>query len=220
MNRETKVVNKLISITWEMKSAKESLERREESRVEILKDALLEKCSCETERAWQKCARELLKMNCVTQEEFRASVQERLEKGRGKYRNIILTGPANCGKTFLLNPLNKIYRTFTNPASTSFAWVGAENAEAIFLNDFRWSPQIIPWQDFLLLLEDHVVHLPTPKSHFAKDIKFDTDTPIFCTSKQSLIMVKNGSLDERETEMAPDSSRKATGNATVFFLFR
>ena len=70
MNRGTKVVNELISNTWEMKSAKETLERRKQSRVEILQDALLEKCSCETERAWQKCARELLKMNCVTQEEF------------------------------------------------------------------------------------------------------------------------------------------------------
>ena len=34
--------------------------------------------------------------------------------------------------------------TFCNPASGSFAWVGVQNAECIFLNNFRWSPQVIP----------------------------------------------------------------------------
>lgn len=113
----------------------------------------------------------------------------------------MLTGPANCGKTFLLNPLNKVYHTFTNPASTSFAWVGAENAEIIFLNDFRWSPQIIAWHDLLLLLEGQQVNLPAPKSHFAKDVTFKGDTPIFCTTKRPICFVKNGCVDDRETEM-------------------
>ena len=55
----------------------------------------------------------------------------------------MIVGPANCAKTFLLNPLNVIFNTFSNPASTRFAWVGAEQAECIFLNDFRWSPAVI-----------------------------------------------------------------------------
>ena len=91
-----------------------------------------------------------------------------LEKGRGKYRNILLTGPANCGKTFILNPLNVVYKTFSNPASTSFAWIGVENCEILFLNDFRWSSQILAWHDMLLLLEGQTVHLPAPKSHYAQ----------------------------------------------------
>ena len=48
----------------------------------------------------------------------------------------MITGPANCGKTFIFNPLREIYETFTNPATGTFAWVGAELAEVIFLNDF------------------------------------------------------------------------------------
>ena len=113
----------------------------------------------------------------------------------------ILVGPANCGKTFLLNPLNKIFRTFTNPASGSFAWIGAENAECIFLNDFRGCEKLIPWHDLLLMLEGQVVHLPAPKTHFARDISFTGDTPIFATSKHQLIYVKHGAVDVRETEM-------------------
>ena len=113
----------------------------------------------------------------------------------------MLTGPANCGKPFLLNPLNSIFQTFTNPATTSFAWIGAEEAEVIFLSDFRWSPQVIPWHDLLLRLEGQLVYLPVPKSHLAKDMVFDRDTSIFATSKYLLVFVKNGMVDERETEM-------------------
>ena len=99
----------------------------------------------------------------------------------------MITGSANCGKTFLLDPLTLIFDTFCNPASGSFAWVGVQNAECIFLNDFRWLPQVIPWHDLLLMLEGHVVHLPAPKTHFAKDISLTSDTPIFCTGKHRLV---------------------------------
>ena len=42
--------------------------------------------------------------------------------------------PANCGKTFIIDPLNSIYRTFFNPATTTFAWLGAQNAEIMTSN--------------------------------------------------------------------------------------
>ena len=64
---------------------------------------------------------------------------------------------------------------------------GAEQAECIFLNDFRWSPAVIQWHDFLLMLEGQLVHLPAPKSHYAKDIVFEKDTPIFATGKNPII---------------------------------
>ncbi|CAH3186635.1 unnamed protein product [Porites lobata] len=85
------------------------------------------------------------------------------ECGRGKYRNIFIYGDTNCGKSFILAPLKVIYKTFCNPATGSFAWLGAEDAEVIFLNDFRWHPKIIAWADFLQALEGDTVHLPTPK---------------------------------------------------------
>ena len=59
-----------------------------------------------------------------------------------------------------------MYRSFVNPATSNFAWVGAEEAELLFLNDFCWSPQIVPWHDLLLLLEGQPVHVPAPKTHF------------------------------------------------------
>ena len=113
-------------------------------------------------------AEKLIHRNGIDLLVFATACSMLLEKGRGKYRNILLTGPANCGKTFIPNPLNVVYKTFSNPASTSFAWIGVENCEILFLNDFRWSSQILAWHDMLLLLEGQTVHLPAPKSHYAQ----------------------------------------------------
>ena len=86
----------------------------------------------------------------------------------------------------ILNPLNAVYNSFTNAATSTFIWVGAEKAEVIFLNDFRWNPQIIQWHDLLLMLDGQPMHLPAPKSHFSKDLEFTADTQIFCTTKLEL----------------------------------
>ena len=53
----------------------------------------------------------------------------------------------------------------------------------------------------LLLLEGQTVYLPALKGHYAKDIVFETDTPIFCTGKHELVLIKGGCIDERETKM-------------------
>ena len=46
-----------------------------------------------------------------------------------------------------------------------------------------------------------MVHLPAPKMHYARDITFEKDTPIFGTGKQPFIYIKNGVIDQCETEM-------------------
>ena len=147
------------------------------------------------------CAEEILVNNKVPLQVFRDTVCDLLIKGRGKYQNIMITGNAKCGKTFLLNPLTLIFKTFCNPASRSFAWVGVQNAECVLLNDSRWLPQVIPWHDQLLMLEGHVVHLPVPKTNFAKDISLTSDTPIFFRGKHRLMYIKKGIVDESECGM-------------------
>ena len=69
------------------------------------------------------------------------------------------------------------------------------------MNDLRWSAQLIPWHDFLLHLEGQAVHLPAPKSHFAKDVLLTGDTPMFCTTSHELHHIKYSVVNERETEM-------------------
>ena len=200
-NRRPKVVAEVLNTAWEMNTAHDRLCRSRKSLIEILREAEQTQCVPQCNGLWIASAKQVLQRNGVDVKSFSDAVKEALDKGRGKYRNIMIVGPANCGKTFMLNPLNTIYNTFSNPACSSFAWVGAEEAECIFLNDFRWSQQTISWHDFLLMLEGQLVHLPEPKTHYAKDIVFQNDTPIFSTGKHSIIYIKNGVIDERETEM-------------------
>ena len=51
------------------------------------------------------------------------------------------------------------------------------------------------------MLEGQMVHLPAPKTHDARDIVFEKDTPTFSTGKQPIIYIKNGVIDQRETDM-------------------
>ena len=201
MNRGSRVVEECISTACEMEKASEVLERSKLTRIQNLEKCLQDHCSAECYGRWAECARQLLMSNHVPIKVFTEAVKNLLQQGRGKFRNILIKGPANTGKTFLLNPLNIVYKSFTNPATSTFAWVGAENAEVIFLNDFRWNSQIIQWHDLLLMLEGQPVHLPAPKSHFSKDLEFDNDTPIFCTTKHDFVYVKGGVIDQMETEM-------------------
>ena len=84
---------------------------------------------------------------------------------------------------FLLRPLEIIFKTSSNPANGKYEWVGANKAEVMFLHDFHWISELLEWNEFLVLLKGHTVHLPAPKSHFASDICIDKDTPFFATSK-------------------------------------
>lgn len=68
-----------------------------------------------------------------------------------------------------------IYDTFLNPAT------GAEQAEIIFLNEFRWDPKIIAWADLPQALEGDTVHLPAPKNVSSRDVELTKDTPFFAT---------------------------------------
>ena len=91
-----------------------------------------------------------------------------------------------------------------NPATGKYAWVGLDECEVAYLNDVRWSPELIKWGDFLLLLEGQTVHLPRPRNIFATDlcIQRDNTLPIFATSKDPIEYVgQYNSRDERETDM-------------------
>ena len=74
--------------------------------------------------------------------------------------------------------------------------MGVDEAEIIFLNDFRWDPKIIAWADFLQALEGDTVHLPAPKNVCKRDIELATDIPFFAASVASADNPdKRGSID-------------------------
>ena len=151
-----------------------SLKHNYKSRLDILQECLKTVEDCNNE--WYQSVKETLGKNNIV-ETFSSSVKTLLDKGCGKFRNLLIIGPANCGKTSILKPLTLIHKTFTNLATSTFVWNGAESAEIIFLNDFQWNNQLIRLHDVLLLLEG-VVHIPAPKTNFANDNLLSADKPI------------------------------------------
>ena len=200
LNNISKAV-KIVETTWEMDSAVGNVERQCKTRMEIIHDALNEDCVVGCGGEWKRLAIETLRRNNICPTEFALAIKTALEKGRGKNQNILMVGPTNCGKTFLIKPLSEMYRAFSNPATGSFAWIGVDDCEIIYLNDFRWTEKIISWQDFLRLLEGDKVHIPTPKTHFVQDIILHKDTPIFCTTPHRFRSYFHGVVNEIETEM-------------------
>lgn len=201
LRKTEKSRKEIIKTAWKIHNSAEILAREDKNRLEILYDHAEKECTCVVKGEWKTSATEILQNNGIDQSVFTSAIMMCLEKGRGKKQNVIIVGPTNCGKTFLLKPLLSIYKTFVNPATGTFAWVGVENSEVVFLNDFRWSERIMPWADFLNLLEGAPIHISAPKTHYAEDILWSKDTPIFCTSDAVIRKYNCGQLDEIETEM-------------------
>ena len=200
-NRGSKAVDEAIALASEFATAESLYERSQKTRIQLLREEMAHDCADGCEGKWLEAANQLLQRQGIVKGDFCGAIYTALLKGRGKYRNVFIHGDTNCGKSFILSPLKTIYKTFCNPATGSFAWIGAENAEVILLNDFRWHPRVIAWSDFLLALEGDVVHLPLPKNSSTRDLELTKDTPFFATSDAPLVLVKCGSIDTTNTDM-------------------
>ena len=155
-------------------------------------------CQCKGE--WLRCAKEVLAKNKINNYVFAHTMRQCLIFGRRKNTNILLIGPTNCGKSFLLNPIELMFKTLVNPAKDRYAWVGLDEFEVAYLNDFRWTPEIIAWNDFSLLLEGQTVHLPRPKNQFATDMYIDrTNTNLsLLQARQRLSLLESTMLVTKE----------------------
>ena len=92
----------ILNTAWEIENAAEKLARSKKTRLELLQEAKEKECMEGCGGLWKICAEEILANNLVPLQVFHDAVCDTLIKGRGKYRNIMITGNANCGKTFLL----------------------------------------------------------------------------------------------------------------------
>ena len=83
--------------------------------------------------------------------------------------------------------MHTLFKAFCSTANDRFARAACTQADVIFLNDFRWHRELIPWEDMLLLLEGEPVYFPTTKNHFKEDEYFTRDTVLFVTGKFLII---------------------------------
>ena len=204
INKSFKSISELLEMTWRLNHAPAVEERERMNRMDVVLSYLDKPCIDGCNGAWIESALEVLAKNDINSYVFADAIRRCLTHGRKKSNNVILTGPTNCGKSFLLNPLEHMFKCFMNPAAGKYAWIGLELCEIAFLNDLRWTEDLIRWNDFLLLLEGQTVHLPRPKNQFISDLVIEKDNilPFFATSKSRIEFVgRFNATDKKETDM-------------------
>ena len=120
VTQNRKSMDDLFESTRRLVSAKAPEERRGNPRIEVIREALRGECVEGCNREWIRCALEVFDRNQIHSVAFAEAVRNDLVEGRGKKRNIILLGPANCGKTFLFAPLQHMFKTFSNPSDDKY----------------------------------------------------------------------------------------------------
>ena len=176
----------LVTEAWRFENAEKLIAMENVDILQTLNQHAEEGCRCNG--LWLTCAKDVLERNGISYSSFATAVLTSFEKGRQKHVNIMLVGPANCGKTFLFKPVLKLLpNVFMNPASSTFGWMGVEKANLILLNDLRWKPRgiqggNIDWCDFLNLLEGMEVSLPAPMNTHCAHLKVIKQMPILATS--------------------------------------
>ena len=184
------------------------MSREKKTKIEILQEAKNWPCAeagaLVCNQTWLKAALETLSNNEVSRKTFADLVLNNLTLGRGKGRNLMICGPANCAKSFLLMPLTKIFKCFMTPSQGSYNWIDAPQNEIVFLNDIRYDndgeKRVMPWNMFLNLLEGAAVNISMPKNFNSKDYVWTEKQPIFATSDKPISQIINGRIDVGETE--------------------
>ena len=95
--RSSKHISDLLENTWEMESASEELMKHDQPRMEVVSNHAMRSCTEQCDGVWFRLAKELLENNNINVKVFSCALRELFQYGRGKYRNIFIVGPANCG---------------------------------------------------------------------------------------------------------------------------
>ena len=97
MNRQLKVIVHVMKTTWDMINAKATLDRSNKARIQLLEEAAAGECVGECRGRWLQCVEEVFRNNNISPTSnnisltyFANAAYTVSEKGRGKYRNIML----------------------------------------------------------------------------------------------------------------------------------
>ena len=100
LNSNEKKVNEIISTTWELHFAKETIKYTLQSKMDILIECLSEECGEGCNGVWLSSASIPLKV-------FSDAVKDLLNHGRGKYQNTMIVGQLTVRKHFCSTHLHQ-----------------------------------------------------------------------------------------------------------------
>lgn len=157
-------------------------------------------------------ALQILSWNGIPKEDFASDIRKLILEGRRKGNNLFLVGDEGCGKSFLFDPLEVIFKVLNTPAS-KYGWadIVTEELDVVYLNDFRWGPNnvgpdgtgIVEWDVLLRLLEGATVKLKRARNQYATDatVLRSNTIPIFGNGSEFIESISFGLAKQREQEM-------------------
>ena len=95
-------------MAWNIDSAPEVLIQEKRPRLEKVCSFLTANCVDQCNGEWLPFDKQVLWQNNFNVNLFADSVREAIINGRQKNNSIMLVGPTNCGKSFLLSPLENM----------------------------------------------------------------------------------------------------------------
>ena len=119
-----------------MEGVVEKVARSNATRIEIIRESVQAKCVENCNGVWLRMAEQILRNNELHPFVFAEALRILIIKGQGNHRNVMVIGPANCGKTFLFCSMEKLFKVFCNPAEDKYAWAEVVDTVMIFLNNF------------------------------------------------------------------------------------
>jgi len=123
-----------------------------------------------------------------------------LDVGRGKDSNLYLHGDADCGKSFVLDPLRLVYTSaLTNPAPNErFGLENIHGKEIVLLHDFKGDELYCPWGNTLCWLEGKPVGLEVKGGG---SFEYSGTAPVFFASGTTFRRIEKGLENVTETAM-------------------
>jgi hypothetical protein len=183
------------------KGAKEMVRRRALTREEILKEAADAACSCPTPGECYDLMKGALEKNKLDGL-FQQRVAEALREGRGKGSCFFTQGPSDSGKSFVLYPLELIFKTYKPPdpaGEPSYPLSKLIGSEIILCNEFEWDKRIVSWAGLKKLFEGEPVMVALPKNG-GEDVIWSKDAPVIGSVRHRIAMVTRGVVNEDESE--------------------
>ena len=106
LDKSIKKISDILETTWAIiNNATNLIVRQQKRRFHILSDSMSCECDESCDGQWLTKCLDTLDKNNIVRDDFSDALFNLINFGRSKYCNLILVGTANCGKTFLIKPL-------------------------------------------------------------------------------------------------------------------
>ena len=153
----------------------------QQDRLHVLRAAMHTRpCACGGR--WIPAANRLMDIQGIDSDSFRMAVLRALRLGRMKEVNVLIVGAPDAGKSFILKPLAKVFKSFIRRGQhETFPLQGIHGHDICLLQDVRYETFGLPWDDWLAWAEGEPIMVRLPRNHYSESKLYTGTAPLFAT---------------------------------------